>query len=62
MMSIPVIYSEEVTSKKTEFLFVALTLLFFILLIWRVMVSSLDILAGVFLFIFCFFLFYSFNF
>ena len=62
MMSDSVIYSEKVTSKKTEFLFVALTLLFFILLIWRVMVSSLDILAGVFLFIFCLFLFYSFNF
>jgi len=61
MMSDTVIYSEKVTSKKTEFLFVALTLLFFILLIWRVMVSSLDILAGVFLFLFFFFLFYSSN-
>ena len=60
-MSDPVIYSEKVTSKKTEFLFVALTLLFFFLLIWRVMVSSLDMLAVVFLFFFCFFLFYSFN-
>ena len=62
MMSDPVIYCEKVTSKKTEFLFVALTLLYLILLIWRVMISSLDILAGVFLFLFCFFLFYSFNF
>jgi Ca2+/Na+ antiporter len=61
MMSVPVIYSEKVISKKTEFLFVALTLLFFILLIWRVMVSCWDILAGVILFLFCFFLFYSFN-
>ena len=61
MMSDPVIYSEKVTSKKTEILFVALTLLFFILLIWRVMIAGLEILAGVFLFLFCFFLFYSFN-
>lgn len=60
-MSNSVIYTENVSSKRTEFLFIALTILFFLLLIWRAISSSLDILAGVFLFFFCFFLFYSLN-
>lgn len=55
------IYNEKVVSKRTEFLFVALTILFFSLFIWRVIASGLDTLASVFIFFFCFFLFYSLN-
>ena len=55
------IYNEKVVSKRTEFLFVALTILFCLLFIWRVIASRLDMLASVFLFFFCFFLFYSLN-
>lgn len=55
------IYSEKVSSTRTEFLFITLTTLFFLLFIWHTKVDSLDILAGVFLFLFCFFLFYSVN-
>ena len=61
MMSDSILYSEKVTSKKTAYLFIALTLLFCILLTWRVMASGLDFLAGLFLFLSCLFLFYVFN-
>ena len=61
MMNAPIIYNERVMSKKTELLFIALTLLFLLLFIWRVMAGSLNLLAGIFLFCFCFFLFYSIN-
>ncbi len=55
------IYDERVTSKRTEVLFMALTLSFFLLLIWRVVAGGLDILAAVFLCLFGLFLFYSVN-
>jgi Ca2+/Na+ antiporter len=55
------IYHERVTSKRTEGLFLALTILFFLLLIWRVNAGSLDILAAVFFCLFGLFLFYSVN-
>ena len=55
------IYDERVTSKRTEALFLALTILFFLLLIWRVTAGSLDILAAVFFCLFGLFLFYSVN-
>lgn len=55
------IYDERVTSKKTEVLFLALTILFFLLLIWRVSAGSLDILVAVFFCLFGLFLFYSVN-
>jgi hypothetical protein len=54
-------YNEKVASKRTEILFVVFTLLFFLLLLGRILASRLDILASVFLFFFCFFLFYSLN-
>jgi Ca2+/Na+ antiporter len=60
-MTALLIYSEKVRSKRTEFLFIALTLLFSFLFIWRVEAKSLDILAGIFLFFFIVFLFYSLN-
>ena len=55
------IYTERVSSNRTEALFVALTLLFAMLLLWRVNVGSLDLLAAVFLCLFGFFFFYSVN-
>jgi len=55
------IYDERVTSKRTTVLFMALTLFFFLLLIWRVVAGSLDVLAAVFLCLFGLFLFYSAN-
>ena len=54
------IYSERVTSDRTEALFLALTLLF-LLLIWRVYAVSLDVFAAVFFCLFVLFLFYSVN-
>ena len=60
-MSAHLIYTGKVNSKRTEFLFIALTLLFFLLFIRRVIATSADFLAGIFLFFFCFFLFYSIN-
>jgi len=55
------IYDERVASKKTEVLFLVLTILFFLLLIWRVVAGGLDIPAAVFLCLFGLFLFYSVN-
>ena len=55
------LYAERVASKRTEALFLALTILFFLLFIWRVIDDRLDILAVVFLCLFSFFLFYSAN-
>ena len=55
------IYNERLSSNRTEALFVALTLLFLLLLIWRANAGGLDILAAMFFFFFVFFLFYSVN-
>jgi len=60
-MTALLIYSEKVRSKRTEFLFIALTLLFSFVFIWHVEAKSLDFLAGIFLFFFIVFLFYSLN-
>lgn len=54
-------YNERISSNRTEALFVALTLLFFLLLIWRVNAGNLDILAAIFFCLFGFFFFYSVN-
>jgi len=61
MLTDDLIYTERVSSNRTEALFVALTLLFAMLLLWRVNVGSLDLLAAVFLCLFGFFFFYSVN-
>lgn len=61
-MNTHLIYSEKLSSKKTEILFIALTLLFLFLFIWRVIAGSVDFLASIFLFFFVIFLFYSLNF
>ena len=48
IMTDDLIYNEKVSSNRTEALFMALTILFFLLLIWRVNAGSLDLLAAVF--------------
>ena len=60
-MTDDLIYTERVSSNRTEALFVAFTLLFFTLLIRRVMAGRMDILAALFFCLFVFFLFYSLN-
>ncbi len=55
------IYDERVTSKRTEVLFLALTILFLLLHIWRVNAAGLDILVAVLFCLFGLFLFYSVN-
>jgi len=54
-------YHEELSSNKTEILFLALTMLFFLLLIWRWKIAGLDIRAIIFLGLAALFLFYSLN-
>jgi hypothetical protein len=56
-----VVYSEKLSSDTTEALFVALTLIFFLLLLWRSSAAGLDLLAGVFLGLSALFLFYVVN-
>jgi hypothetical protein len=60
-MGAHLIYSEKISSERTEFLFIALTLLFLLLFFWRVMARSVDFLGSIFLFFFGFFLFYTLN-
>ena len=55
------IYSERLSSNRTEALFVILTILFLMLLIWRVNTGSPDILSVAFFCLFGLFLFYSVN-
>jgi hypothetical protein len=54
-------YEERVSSNWTLALFIALTIIFFLLFMWRVNARSLDILAGVFLLLSAVFLFYTLN-
>jgi len=60
-MTDDLIYNERISSPRTELLFLALTTLFALLLIWRVNAGRLDVLAAVFFFLFVVFLFYSVN-
>ena len=60
-MTHDLIYNERVTSNRTEALFLALTMLFGLLLIWRVNAGNLDLLAVLFFCLFGFFFFYSVN-
>jgi hypothetical protein len=55
------LYHERISSNRTEALFLALTILFVLLLVWRVTMSGLDGLAVVFFCFACLFLFYSVN-
>jgi hypothetical protein len=56
------IYTERISSNKTEALFLILTLIFILLLIWRVNSVSLDWVALLFAGFVVIFLFYSVNF
>jgi hypothetical protein len=60
-MTEDLLYTERLSSKRTEMLFVALLLLFFMLLIWRLTAYGLDFLAAVFLCLCAFFFFYALN-
>lgn len=60
-MTDDLIYEERLSSDRTEALFVALAILFFLLLIWRARAAGLDVLAVVFLVLCAFFLFYAVN-
>lgn len=62
MMTNDSIYSEKISSNKTELLFLALAALFLGLSIWRVSVGMLDILTVVFFCLLGIFVFYSLNF
>jgi hypothetical protein len=55
------IYEERVSSHWTESLFASLTILFLMLLIWRISTGNQDILSVVFFLLFILFLFYSVN-
>jgi Ca2+/Na+ antiporter len=55
------IYEERISSNRTEALFLALTVIFLLLLIWRVDVGGLDFLAVIFLCFLSLFFFYSIN-
>ena len=55
------LYNEIVSSKWTEVLFLALTVLCFLLFVWRGITSGLDIFGVVFFCLFAMFLFYSVN-
>jgi hypothetical protein len=54
-------YNEQISSSRTEALFLSLTLLFLLLSIWRVNAIGFSLLSGIFFFLFIFFLFYSLN-
>lgn len=58
----PLIYAERISSNKTEVLFLILTLIFILLLIWRVSSFSLDWVALLLSCCVVIFLFYSVNF
>lgn len=54
-------YEERVSSRRTEALFVGLTLLFLLLFTWRATTSGLGFLPMALFLLFAFFLFYSLN-
>jgi hypothetical protein len=54
-------YSERISSNRTEALFLALTILFLLLFLWRSAAAGADVLAAVFLILSIVFLFYSIN-
>ena len=60
-MADDLIYEERVSSNWTEALFAGFTILFLMLLIWRIGTGSPDILIAAFFFLFVFFFFYSVN-
>jgi Ca2+/Na+ antiporter len=55
------VYYEKISSRKTEWLFIALTILFLLLFIWRMAVSGWNVVSSVLLVFAVVFLFYSIN-
>ena len=55
------IYHEIITSKRTTLLFLVLTSAFFVLFIWRILLTGFNFLTILLLSLFIFFLFYSIN-
>jgi hypothetical protein len=55
------VYTEKITSKRTEAIFLGLMILFILLLLWRLNAQNWDILGIVFACISILFLFYSLN-
>jgi hypothetical protein len=55
------LYEERLSSKRTEALFIGLTIVFLMLFIWRISTNRFDILSAIFVFFFLFFFFYSVN-
>lgn len=60
-MSGKIIYEEDISSARTEALFVALACVFLVLLYWRMAVAGLGVVAGILLFLALLFIFYAFN-
>lgn len=60
-MNTNILYNEKLSSRRTEILFIALTLLFLLLFVWCVTGRGLDFIASIFLFFCVVFLFYSLN-
>lgn len=60
-MTDDLIYEESLSSNKTEALFIALTILFLTIAIWRVSSATLDVLATACFAFFAFFVFYCVN-
>jgi hypothetical protein len=54
-------FNERLSSNKTEMLFLALTLFFVVLSLWRFNAAGFDVVAAVFVGVFGFFLFCSLN-
>ena len=61
VMTNQLIYEEKLSSHRTEALFISLTILFLMLLIWRISAGGPNILSAAFLLLFVFFFFYSVN-
>jgi drug/metabolite transporter superfamily protein YnfA len=60
-MTEDILYNERISSKWTEALFLALMIIFLLLFVWHVTVTSLDILGVVLLCLSSIFLIYSLN-
>ena len=56
-----ILYYEKISSKLTSALFLVLTMIFSLLMLWRLDVAGFDLLSGVFIFLTLLFLFYSIN-
>jgi membrane protein YdbS with pleckstrin-like domain len=56
-----ILYNEKISSNLTSALFLVLTMIFSLLMLWRLDTSGLELLSGVFIFLTLLFLFYFIN-